>query len=132
MDNLKISIPGKPEYLTMVRLAVTSMATMAGFDIETSEDIKTAVSEACKNVACHGSDRLSNKYMIECDVDKGFMEITVRDDCDGHTIEKINKPCLNCPADGDLGIFVIKSLMDEVEYGTDDAGHKFVKMGKKL
>ena len=93
MDNLKISIPGKPEYLTMVRLAATSIASMAGFDIEAAEDIKTAVSEACKNVACHGSSGFSTKYEIECNVDKGSIEIIVRDDCDCHTLEKTCKPC---------------------------------------
>jgi serine/threonine-protein kinase RsbW len=132
MDNLKISIPGKPEYLTMVRLAATSIASMAGFDIEAAEDIKTAVSEACKNVACHGSSGFSTKYEIECNVDKGSIEIIVRDDCDCHTLEKTCKPCLNCPEEGDLGIIVIKTLMDDVEFGRDDSVHKFVKMGKKL
>ena len=53
MDNLKFIIPGKPEYLTMVRLAISSIATTAGFDLDAVEDIKTAVCEACKNVSCH-------------------------------------------------------------------------------
>ncbi len=132
MDNLKISIPGKPEYLTMVRLAATSIASMAGFDIETAEDIKTAVAEACKNVACHGSSGFSTRYVVECNVDKGVIEIIVRDDCDCHTLEKTCKPCLNCPEEGDLGVYVMKTLMDDVEFGRDDSGHKFVKMGKRL
>ena len=54
-DKLKFVIPGKPEYITMVRLAVGSIADTAGFDYEEIEDIKTAVSEACKNITCHGS-----------------------------------------------------------------------------
>ena len=33
MDNLRFTIPGKPEYLTMVRLAIASIATTAGFDL---------------------------------------------------------------------------------------------------
>ena len=46
MDNLKFIIPGKPEYLTMVRLAISSIATTAGFDLDAVEDMKTAVCEA--------------------------------------------------------------------------------------
>ena len=54
MDNIKFITPGKPEYLTMVRLAIASIANTAGFDYDAIEDIKTAVEEGCKNVSCHG------------------------------------------------------------------------------
>ena len=47
-DKIKFIIPGKPEYLTMVRLALGSIADTAGFDLEEIEDIKTSVQEACK------------------------------------------------------------------------------------
>ena len=36
MDQLKFTIPGKPEYLTMLRLAVSSVAATAGFDLDGS------------------------------------------------------------------------------------------------
>ena len=52
MDELKFIIPGKPAYLTMIRLAISSIATTAGFDLDAIDDIKTAVSEACKNISC--------------------------------------------------------------------------------
>ena len=42
-DKIKFIIPGKPEYLTMVRLALGSIADTAGFDLEEIEDIKTSV-----------------------------------------------------------------------------------------
>ena len=64
MDKLQFIVPGKPEYLTMVRLAIGSIATTAGFDLDACEDIKTAVSEACKNVSCHGFDGFSDQYEI--------------------------------------------------------------------
>lgn len=36
-DKIKFIIPGKPEYLTMVRLALGSIADTAGFDLEEIE-----------------------------------------------------------------------------------------------
>ena len=51
-DKLQFVIPGKPQYITIVRLAVGSAANTAGFDVEEIEDIKTAVGEACKNISC--------------------------------------------------------------------------------
>ena len=47
MDTLKFEIPGKPEYLRMVRLAISSVAATAGFDVEEIDDLKNAVCEAC-------------------------------------------------------------------------------------
>lgn len=132
MDNLKFIIPGKPEYLTMVRLAISSIATTAGFDLDAVEDMKTAVCEACKNVSCHGFEGFSDKYEVECNVEKGRIEIIVKDDCDHHTLEKSSKPCQNCPSEGDLGIFVIESLMSDVEFGRGEDGRKSIKMVKSL
>ena len=45
MDKLNFIIPGKPEYLTMVRLAISSVASTAGFNLEAIEDIKTSNEE---------------------------------------------------------------------------------------
>lgn len=132
MDKLKLTVPGKPEYLTGMRLFVGSVASNAGFDIEQCEDIKTAVGEACKNVSCHGAVGFSEEYQLICSVEEGKMEILVKDKCDVHTLEKIAKPCQNCPKEGDIGIFVIKSLMDELEYGQDEEGYKFIKMVKNV
>ncbi|NLD11837.1 MAG: histidine kinase [Clostridiales bacterium] len=132
MDNLKFIIPGKPEYLTMVRLAISSIATTAGFDLEAVEDMKTAVCEACKNVSCHGFDGFSDKYEVDCNVEEGRIEIIVKDACDSHTLQKLTKPCQNCPKEGDLGIFVIESLMNDVEFGRGDDGRKSIRMVKSI
>ncbi|WP_425755814.1 ATP-binding protein [Ihubacter sp. rT4E-8] len=132
MDNLQFIIPGKPEYLTMIRLAIGSIATTAGFDLDACEDIKTAVSEACKNVSCHGFDGFSDKYELQCNVEKGRIEIIIKDDCDEHTLQKLAKPCQNCPKEGELGIFVIQSLMNEVTFGKEEDGHKSIRMVKFL
>lgn len=132
MDNLKFTIPGKPEYLTMVRLAIGSVANTAGFDMYDVDDIKNAVEEACKNVSCHGSDGFSDQYEVVCNVEKGRIELTIKDDCDEHTIEKLSKPCQNCPSEGNLGIYVIQSLMNEVEFSREKDGRKCIKMVKAL
>lgn len=132
MDNLRFTIPGKPEYLTMVRLAIASIATTAGFDLDAAEDIKNAVSEACKNVSCHDFDGFSDKYEVECNVEKSKIEIIVKDDCEAHTLEKLSKPCQNCPKEGDIGIYIIQSLMNEVEFGKGKDGHKSIRMVKNL
>ena len=36
-----------------------------------------AVSEACKNVSCHGEQGLSDQYEISFKMDEGYLEIKV-------------------------------------------------------
>lgn len=134
VDNLKIEIPGKPAYLTAVRLAISSIATTAGFSLDDIEDIKTAVTEACKNVSCHGMDGFSDKYEVDLAVDEGHIEIMVKDDCDSHVYEEMPEQCQRCPQDCDLGVMVIKSLMNDVEIVCPDngKGHKSIRMVKEL
>lgn len=128
-DHISFTIPGKPDYLTMVRLAIGSIADMAGFDIEEIEDIKTAVSEACKNVACHGLTGFAQEYAVDCVTEPGRIEIYVTDHSDGHVLERLDKPCQDCPNEGNLGIFVARSLMNEVEL-LKDTQKKTIKMVK--
>ncbi|MDY6038546.1 MAG: ATP-binding protein [Eubacterium sp.] len=131
MDNLKIIIPGKPEYLTMIRLTASSLASMAGFNLEDTDDIKMAVAEACKNVSCHGEQGLSDKYELSFKVDEGYFEVNIVDACDCHTLKKEKPLCKHCPQEGDIGVIVIRSLMDSVEFGRDDDNHKYINMVKR-
>ena len=130
-DKVKFTIPGKPAYLTMVRLAISSIADMAGFDIEEIEDIKTAVSEACKNVSCHGLYGFAEEYTVECVTESHLLEIYVTDNSQGHVLEKLAKPCLDCPNEGNLGMCVVQSLMNEVELIDHPHGKKTIKMVKR-
>lgn len=129
-DLLKFTIPGKPEYVQMVRLAIGSIAGKANFDMDAIEDIKVAVAEACKNVFCHGFEAFTNCYEITCTIDESDLRIDVTDLCSGHDLVKHSKPCQNCPDEGNIGVIVIKSLMDEAEIKEDQNGNKSIRMVK--
>ena len=130
-DKLTFVIPGKPEYITMVRLAVGSAANNAGFNIDQIEDIKNAVGEACKNICCHGSDGWAEEFQVECLIDDEKMEIYVKDKSTDHSVQKLYKPCLDCPNEGDLSLFVITSLMDKLEIIKEDNCKNTIKMVKE-
>lgn len=132
MDNLKFTIPGKPEYMTMIRLATSSIASEAGFDVEQADDIKAAVTEACKTVSCHGNEGFSDKYEIDFTVDKGIVEITIIDACEKHDLQKMSEQCANCPQEGDISMVMLRSLMNCVKVGRDEDGHKFINMVKRV
>lgn len=130
-DKLTFVIPGKPEYITMVRLAVGSAADNAGFNIDQIEDIKNAVGEACKNICCHGSEGWAEEFQVDCLIDDEKMEIYVRDKSTGHNVEKLYRPCLDCPNEGDLALFVITSLMDKLEIIKEENCKNTIKMVKE-
>jgi serine/threonine-protein kinase RsbW len=129
-DVLKFSIPGKPEYVQMVRLAIASIAGKANYDIEAVEDIKEAVAEGCKFVFCHGFSEFSNAYEIHCEISEDCMIIELFDSRRGRDLVKDKKPCLNCPKEGELAVSVMESLMDEVTVHFDDDGNKNIRMVK--
>ena len=130
-DVLKFSIPGKPEYVQMVRLAIASIAGKANFNVDDVEDIQQAVSEACKVVFCHGSSGRSERYEIVCEVEEEKITITASDACSmGSERVEGAKICMHCPSDGDLAVPVMEALMDSVSVEHDDCGNKIVKMVK--
>ncbi|MCQ2550940.1 MAG: ATP-binding protein [Clostridia bacterium] len=129
-DRLTFTIPGKPEYATMIRLAIGTVALEAGFSIEDAEDIKVATAEACKNICCHGNDSYPDSLKMECIVEDGKIELFIEDIGEGSSFEKVNPICMDCPKEGDLSLAVIQSIMDKVEVSTHAQGRKFIRMTK--
>jgi len=129
-DVLKFTIPGKPEYVQMVRLAIASIAGKADFDVDAVEDVKEAMAEACKIVFCHGAEGFSDCYEIVCEIDEESMAITASDACRARNLVKGSKPCCKCPDEGNLAVAVMESLMDSVEVDLDRDGNKIIRMVK--
>ena len=131
-DILKFSVPGKPEYVGTVRLAVSSLANCAGFDIEAIEDIKVAVSEACTNVVCHCKPNRDDCYEVACELGNGRIIISVIDRAGGYDTAKYQRPAMDNPKEGGLGLFIIKALMDEVDIFSELGMGTSIKMVKYL
>jgi serine/threonine-protein kinase RsbW len=131
-DTLKLSVPGKPEYVGTVRLAVSSLANRAGFDIEAIEDIKVAVSEACSNIVCHSTLGEDSLYEVICEIGDDRLSILVEDDGVGFDVNKIPEPDLEDLKSGGLGVFIIRALMDEVDVSSEEGTGTRIKMVKYL
>lgn len=96
-----LKIPGNPKYVGVVRLAVSGLASRLQFTYEDVEDIKLAVAEACARAITHGHGQ---EISIECRAMPNFLALSISDQ--GHGPQD----------DEDLGIFLIRSLMDEVKF----------------
>lgn len=125
-DTISIKLPSKPEYVSIARLTASVLGNNIGFDIEEIEDIKVAVGEACNNAILHG-DSEENYFELNFDVKEDRINIEVKDNGNGFKEEAYTEPDLENPKENGLGIFIMKSLMDEVEIvGKNGDGTKLV------
>jgi serine/threonine-protein kinase RsbW len=131
-DTLTLSVPGKAEYVSTVRLTVSSLAAQSGFDIETIDDIKVAVSEACSNILCHSKIGDEGAYRVECTRHEGKLEITVADQGVGFDADNYKAPDPECLHAGGLGIYIIKALMDEVQVTSSNGTGAVIRMTKNI
>lgn len=69
-DRICISIPAREEMADIIRLATTAIANRAGFDLDQSDDINTAMEEVfryyCTSCSIDGSD-VNLRYLIDAD-----------------------------------------------------------------
>ena len=101
-ENIELSLPINAAYITAARQTAFSVAGKLGFDAEETDDIKTAVSEACVYVIKRMSGR-GGAYKITFSVSSDFIYI------------RLSCPQTAYAAASDRSLPLIESLMDEVE-----------------
>jgi len=131
-DVLKLCIPGKPEYVGTVRMALAHVAAQAGYDIEAIDDIKVAVSEACTNIIIHSHANVDFTYdvIIEC-ADKS-LTISVVDEGAGFEMGDYLEPIPGETRGSGMGIFIVRALMDDVDIQTEVGVGTKIRMTKYL
>jgi serine/threonine-protein kinase RsbW len=135
LETMKLQIPSQAHYVATARLTVSSVANNAGFDIEAIEDIKVAVSEACTNILKHGGVGENYQYSITCTVDEKSLKVVVEDEGKGFNLGEYKEPDTfdaEKVTEGGLGIFIIRSLMDEVDVISNAGVGTSVTMTKYL
>jgi len=128
-DFIELIVPSKPEYLAVVRLAVSGIANRMGYTYEEIEDIKIAITEACTNVNVHAYDaHHEGLTKISCFVHDDRLEIVVFDQGKSFGKEWVpkntypvhSKPDIENMKEGGLGLFLLETLMDKVDIYGDD------------
>ena len=107
-DQIRLSFPVNPAYVSSARLTASSIANRIRFDIDEIEEIKTAVSEACTYII----KRLTN-------FEGGNFELCFMPATDEITVEiaaeeKGNIPSADLQIEGDMSLMMIKALVDEL------------------
>jgi serine/threonine-protein kinase RsbW len=133
---VRLTIPAKPEYITLGRLALTALARVRPVSDETLSDLKLALTEACTNSVRHAYENGREGHveiLYELTSDQLAVEVTD----DGSGIEPGDIPAPEDAVAGDLtegglGIALIRALADEVEIGDRASGGSRLRFVKFL
>jgi serine/threonine-protein kinase RsbW len=130
--SVRLTIPAKPEYITLGRLALTAIAGVRPLSDETLHDLKLALTEACTNsvryaYADGGEGEVEIIYRLEPD----RLVVEVGDAGSGFDPDTAQRGEDAGLDEGGLGIEIIRALADEVEIGPRNGGGsrlRFVKL----
>jgi serine/threonine-protein kinase RsbW len=124
IDYIEMQIPAKAEYVGVIRLTLSGIASRMGYTYEDIEDLKIAVSEACTNAVVHAYDKdevgdiivgfgiFNNKLeMMVADKGVSFNFLQTKSVLVGPYTKSSKTEQL---AEGGLGLYLIETLMDDV------------------
>jgi serine/threonine-protein kinase RsbW len=119
---VRLTIPARPEYITLCRLALTGLSRLANFSEELLADLKLALTEACSNSVRHAyADDEGGVVHIVYDLEPGRLVIEVTDEGGGFDPQD-SAADEDDLTEGGLGIAIIRAIADEVEIGTRENG----------
>jgi anti-sigma regulatory factor (Ser/Thr protein kinase) len=130
---IELHLTSNPEMLRVLRASVQQMCCLAGFNKIDCSKITLAVDEACTNVIKHAyKGRGGQPIVVMCKIDADRLIITVQDYGEPANIDNIKPRPLDDIRPGGLGVYIIRSVMDEVQYSNmPDIGNRLV-MSKLL
>jgi serine/threonine-protein kinase RsbW len=115
---VRLEIPARAEWVAVARLAVAAVASRQRFSVDDIEDIKLAVAESCTNAIQHGTE--DGTISIVCEITGEGIIVTIRDRGQGPPLSAVEAERIG---EGgrteELGVFLIRALMDSVEYTSD-------------
>jgi serine/threonine-protein kinase RsbW len=129
---VRLTIPAKPEYVTLCRLALTGIAHVRPLDDELLADLKLALTEACSNSVRHAYvSRGDGRVQISYELYPDRIAIEVVDDGEGFDPEPDGSGNGDL-TEGGLGIAIIRAIADEFELvssaGTRGSRLRFAKV----
>lgn len=120
-DDVELTIVSHPRWLRLIRQVVQEYASQAGFDENDAHAVTLAVGEAVGNVIKHSyRGRPDQRFTMVCRQGRDGLEVIIRDH--GEPFDPEKQPAL-APDElrvGGRGIYLMRTLMDEIEYGREN------------
>ena len=122
MATYRLALEGGLELASQIREWVREQARAEGLDEDAVGDVALAVTEAVSNIVRHAYDgRTSGRIEATLAVDDTALTLHLRDYGRKFDPATYQTPDLDTPAEGGYGIFLIRTVMDEVRYDTSHA-----------
>jgi len=116
LGSVELRIPARAEWVAVARLAAAAVGSRMRFSVDEIDDLKLAIAEACTN-CIQRSEGIEN-IDIRWEAGPNELRITVTGDGRAPKLESV-KASAEDPKVGGLGVFLIRALMDDVEYELD-------------
>jgi serine phosphatase RsbU (regulator of sigma subunit)/anti-sigma regulatory factor (Ser/Thr protein kinase) len=134
---IELQIPSRLGYEKIAMDAAADVARLMGFADERIEDLKTAVAEACINAMEHGN-KFDETLSVGIIFSKGTDSLEVKVVDTGTkplgqvAVPDIDKKMQEQEQPRGMGMFLIESLVDEVEWGNTPRSGNFARMVIRL
>jgi serine/threonine-protein kinase RsbW len=134
---VEVDLPNVNGYERIAMECSASFAKIGGLEKDRIEDLKTAVAEACLNAMEHGNKgRPDARVVVSMHLGDKDFRVSVKDEGDGisqipHTIDIRRKVARLEPPNG-LGLFLIKELVDRVDFNEKTEDGHVVQMVLKM
>jgi serine/threonine-protein kinase RsbW len=133
---IRLTIPAKPEYITLGRLALTGIARLRDEPLspEVLGDLKLALTEACTNSVRHAYGEAGGLVEIVYELHPDRLVVEVRDQGEGFAPAPDTKATVDGEdlVEGGLGIAIIQALADELEIRDGERGGSHLRFVKHL
>jgi serine/threonine-protein kinase RsbW len=123
--NYQLVLASKPEAIEDIEKLAAEAATEAGFSQEEQDSLAIAVTELANNAIIHGNKRdPAKKVFVNIAVVDAEVRMTIRDQGKGFNPDTLSNPLdpENLLRESGRGVFIVRSLMDEVSYDFSQGG----------
>jgi serine/threonine-protein kinase RsbW len=124
IPNVSLSLSNAPENVVVVQQALSGVAVALGLDALETNDLHTAVTEACNNVVLHAYEGMEGPLEVDVYALAGALDVVVRDRGIGirpHVGERTQ------PHTG-LGMPIVHALTQRVAFSKRDGGGTEMRM----
>ncbi|HMZ07972.1 MAG TPA: ATP-binding protein [Anaerolineales bacterium] len=122
------TFPASFDYLDEIRELVAETARAGGFSEKAIYSLQLAADEAASNIIEHAYEGISNASIyLTCDINGEEIVITMLDKGTPFDFSAVKEPNLTSDLSerqiGGLGVYLMRKLMDKVNYETTRAGN---------
>ena len=132
---IHVRIGSRFEDIELVDLVAAAALTHLGFEEEVADRVCLALREAVANAVQHGNGLEAEKIaQVVLTIGEEDLEIEIKDQGGGFDPESVPDPLAaeNLLKPSGRGIFLMRRLVDAVDFGFDDSGATVVRLRKRI